>query len=441
VGLLRRLGLDRKELRAWAAYDWANSAFITVVVAAVFPPFFAKVPAGALAEAEATRRFTIATTIAMTIIALASPVLGAIGDRAPVKKRFLAGFSAVGVAGTAAMAVLGPGDWLLALILFGITNIAAQGAFVFYDSLLPHVARPDEVDRVSSAGYALGYFGGGLLLAASGTVIAKPALLGLPDATTAIHLAFVATAVWWAIFALPLFRHVREPALPADRRVRGAGAIRAAFADLRHTFTELRRYRQATLLLFAFLIYNDGIGTIFRLAAAYGASELQLDTGKLITAMIVVQFVGIPATFGFGALAGRIGTRAAILCGLAVYAGVCTYGYFMTTAADFFALAVAVGLVQGGTQALSRSLFASMIPKDRSSEFFGLFGVFEKFAGILGPLVFAVTISVFGSSRPAILSLIAFFVIGAALLLRVDVGAGRAAAAAANAAAANAAAK
>jgi MFS transporter, UMF1 family len=421
--ILGRLGLDRPELRAWAAYDWANSAFITVV----FPPFFVQVPAAGMAATEATRRFTIATTIAMSIIALASPVLGAFADRAPIKKRLLAIFSAVGIVGTALLALIGPGDWWLALVLFAVTNMAAQGAFVFYDALLPHVAGPHEVDRVSSAGYALGYFGGGIMLALAGAVIANPGRLGLASGTSAVHVAFVATALWWAVFSLPLLFRVPEPVLPTERRVRGAGVFRAAFTDLRHTFDDLRRYRHATRMLLAFLIYNDGIGTIFRMAAIYGAEALHMKTGQLIMALVIVQFVGIPATFGFGALAGRLGTRAAILVGLVVYAAVSVYGYFMTTATDFFVLAVVVGLVQGGTQALSRSLFASMIPKHRSSEFFGLFAVFEKFAGIAGPLVFAVAISLFGSSRPAILSIITFFIVGGALLLRVDVAAGRAA--------------
>jgi len=426
VSVLARLGLDRKELRAWVAYDWANSVFLTVVVTGLFPPFFAGVPAGHMTKAEANRLFSITTTIALVLIAVASPVLGAIADRTPIKKRFLAVWTAIGVAGTAAMATLGSGDWVLALILFGVTNIAANGAFVFYDALLPHVARPDEVDKVSSAGYALGYVAGGVVLAAAGVVIGNPSLLGLDGQPSAVRLAFAVTAVWWAVFSIPILRVVREPHIPDDRRARGRAAVRAAFTDLRHTYAELRRYPQASLLLLAFLAYNDGIGTIYRMATAYG-TELGLPTGKLITALIVVQFVGIPATFGFGWLAGRIGTRPAILCGLAVYGVVSVYGYFLTTVTDFFILAVLVGLVQGGTQALSRSLFASMIPRHRSSEFFGLFAVFEKFAGILGPAVFAAAQSAFGSSRPAILSIIAFFAVGAVLLLKVDVAAGRAA--------------
>ncbi len=432
MAILQRLGLDRPELRAWALYDWANSAFITVVVAAVFPPFFVAVAADGFERSEATRRFTLVTTIALAIIAVASPLLGAIADRAPVKKRMLLTFSTLGALATAAMGLIGPGDWVLALVLFGLTNIAANGAFVFYDALLPHIARPAEVDRVSTAGYALGYLGGGLLLMVGGLAIGDPARFGLPDKTTAVQVLFVVTGVWWAAFTIPLMLRVREPHLPPERRARGLAAIRAALGDLRHTFRELRRYRHATLLLVAFLIYNDGIGTIFRMASVYGA-EIGLETGQMISALVLVQFVGIPATFAFGWLAGRIGTRPSILLGLALYCLVSVLGYYMTTTRDFFMLAGLVGLVQGGTQALSRSLFASMIPRDRSSEFFGLFAVFEKFAGILGPAIFTIAVSLTGSSRPAILSIIAFFVVGGLLLLRVDVAAGRAAARAADA--------
>lgn len=431
MSVLRRLGLDRPELRAWALYDWANSAFITVVVSAVFPPFFVKVAGSGFTEAEANRRFTLVTTIALAIIAVASPLLGAIADRAPVKKKMLFAWSLLGAAGTATMGLVGEGDWALALGLFALTNIAANGAFVVYDALLPHLAAPDEVDRVSTAGYALGYLGGGLLLLVGGLAIANPTTFGLGDKTTAVQALFVVTGVWWALFTIPLMRRVPEPHLPPERVVRGTAAIRAAMGDLRHTFRELRRYRQASLLLLAFLIYNDGIGTIFRMATAYGA-EIGLDTGQMISALVLVQVVGIPATFAFGWLAGRIGTRPAILLGLCLYGVVSVLGYFMTTSRDFFILAGLVGLVQGGTQALSRSLFASMIPRDRSSEFFGLFAVFEKFAGILGPGVFALALWLTGSSRPAILSIIAFFIVGGALLLRVDVEAGRAAARAAD---------
>jgi UMF1 family MFS transporter len=422
VSVLDKLGLSRPELRAWAMYDWANSAFITTVVSALFPPFFGAVACAGVAPEDATFRLAVATSIALTIIAIASPILGAIADRIPVKKKLIAVFSGIGIVTTALMTFIGTGDWVYAAILFGIGNIAANGAFVFYDALLPHIAKPDELDRVSTAGYALGYFGGGLLLTANAVMILSPSTFGLANATQAVQVAFAMTAVWWGVFSIPLFRRVREPDVQAKPSTRGA--VRSAFGDLRVTFRELRKYRQAMLLLVAFLLYNDGIGTIYRMATAYG-QELGLETSQMITALILVQFVGIPTTFAFGLIAGRIGTRRSIFIGLVVYCGVSVLGYFMTTVTHFYALAALVGLVQGGTQALSRSLFASMIPRAKSSEFFGLFAVFEKFAGILGPAIFAAVNGIFGSSRPAILSIIGFFVIGGFLLALVNVEEGQ----------------
>lgn len=432
--LLERLALDRKPTRAWVMYDWANSAFVTIVVAAVFPPWFVGLAAGTQAteplRAAATGRLSFATAVALTIIALASPVLGAIGDRAPIKKRMIAVFTLIGAGATGGLWFVGEGDAGLALLLFAIGNIAVSGAFVFYDALLPHVAKPDEMDRVSTAGYALGYLGGGVLLAVSVALILQPHRFGIRDTGTAVRLSFVMTAGWWVVFAIPLLLHVPEPAIMASRRAHGAAAIRAGLADLANAWRELRQFPGAGKLLLAFLIYNDGIGTIIRMATAYG-QEIGLAQSDLIVALLIVQFVGIPASVGFGYAAGRIGTRRAIFVGLAAYTAVSVLGYFMTSSLHFFALAGLVGLIQGGVQALSRSLFASMIPRHRSSELFGLFAVFEKFAGIFGPAMFWLANEAFGSSRPAILAVMAFFVGGGALLARVDVEAGQRAARAA----------
>jgi UMF1 family MFS transporter len=412
-------------------YDWANSAFVTTIISALFPPYFAAVASAGVSEATATSRLAMGTSIALTIIALLSPLLGAIGDRAPVKKKFLAGFTTLGVLSTAAMVTIGSGDWVWALVLFALGNIAANGAFVFYDALLPHLARDEELDRVSTAGYALGYLGGGVLLAFNALMVMKPSWFFLADAGQAVKASFVLTAGWWAVFSIPLFRRVPEPKVV--HRSDARGLIRGAVGELARTFRELRRFRQALLLLVAFLLYNDGIGTIYRMAVAYG-KEIGLDTSSMIAALVVVQLVGIPATFAFGSLASRISARRAIFVGLTCYCGVSILGYFMTTTTEFFILAGLVGLVQGGTQALSRSLFASMIPRARSSEFFGLFAIFEKFAGILGPVIFWAFSSMFGSSRPAILSIIGFFLVGGYLLSRVNIAEGQRLAAEANAA-------
>jgi UMF1 family MFS transporter len=441
-GLLEVLGLHRRDLRAWALYDWANSAMMTTIVAAVFPIYFSDVAGAGLRPSVATQRFAVASTLGMTIIAVLSPILGAVADTRPIKKRLLGMFMAIGVAAVAAMFFIQRGDWALASVLFIVANVGANGSFVFYDALLPHIAREDEIDRVSSAGYALGYAGGGILLVINLAWILKPGWFGLPSgpgltpaqATLPARLSFVSVAVWWLAFSIPLFRVVPEPAVgpgPEGTDRRRVNPVRAAFADLAQTFHELRRYRQAFLMLLAFLIYNDGIGTIFRMATIYGR-EIGIETSAMISALVLVQFVGIPCTFAFGMLADRIGAKRSILLALVVYTGISILARFMTSATHFFLLAILVGLVQGGSQSLSRSLFAAMIPRSKSGEFFGFFSVVEKFAGIFGPFVFAASGSLGGSSRLAILSVIGFFAVGGFLLTFVDVEAGRAAARAAN---------
>ena len=433
TALLSRLGLDRPELRAWAMYDWAASAMQTTIMVAVFPIYFVKVAGAGLQESGATQRLATVNTLALVIIALLSPVLGAISDYRALKKRLLAVFMLIGVAAVVGMYFVEQGDLDLASALFTVSLIGVAGSFVFYEALLPHVARPEEIDRVSTAGYALGYLGGGVLLALNLAWIQRPDWFGLPsgpgltpsEATLPVRLAFLSVAIWWVLFSLPLFRRVPEPpaTIEPDERP-GGNPVVTAFTRLRETFHELRSYRHAFLMLLAFLIYNDGIQTIIKMATAYG-TELGIGQNALITAILLVQFVGIPCSFVFGMLAGRIGAKRAIFLGLLAYTAISVLGYFMKTAAHFFVLAGLVGVVQGGTQALSRSLFASMIPHHKSGEFFGFFSVFEKFAGIFGPLIFAGTIAATGSSRNAILSVILFFAVGAWLLSGVDVAEGQ----------------
>lgn len=424
-GLLNALGLHRPELRAWAMYDWANSAFICTIMTAVFPIYYVRVAGANLAPAAATEQYGWATTIGLLIVAVISPVLGTVADYVAVKKRLLGTFLGIGVAAVAMMWFISRGDLLLASLLFILANIGANGSFVFYEALLPHVARPDEMDRVSTAAYAMGYIGGGLLLVLNLAAIQKPELFGLPSVEIATRLSFVSVAVWWLLFSIPLFRRIPEPpvAREADEGPR-MNPVRVAFDRLAETFRALRGYRQAFLMLLAFLIYNDGIGTIIRMATAFG-TELNIPQSTLITAIVVVQFVGVPFAFLFGLVAGRLGAKRSIFVGLVAYVAISIMGYFVKDGDDFMRLAIFVGMVQGGTQALSRSLFASMIPRHRSGEFFGFWSVFEKFAGIMGPAIFALVLNATGTSRSAILAIIAFFVIGGILLWFVDVDEGQ----------------
>jgi UMF1 family MFS transporter len=425
---LDRLGLGRRDLRAWALYDLANSAYQTTIIAAVFPIYYNRVVAADLPGADATSRFAWATTIAILIVAIVAPLLGAIADYAAVKKKLLAVFLAIGAVACGAMYWIERGDWQLALILFVIGNVGVAGSIVFYESLLPHLVSADQLDRVSSAGYAIGYLGGGVLLAINLLMIMQPGLFGIPDAGVATRLSFASVAVWWVAFSIPLFRHVPEPVrqIEADERP-GANVIVTGWHRLLETFRELRRYRDAFVMLLAFLLYNDGIQTMIRMATTYG-SEIGLPENAMITALLMTQFIGVPCAFAFGAVAGRIGAKLSVFLGLAVYSVITVLGYYMSTAAHFFILATLVGMVQGGTQALSRSLFASMIPRHKSSEFFAFFSVFERYAGVLGPAVFAWVVSRSGSGRNAILSVVVFFVLGAIILSFVNVENGRQAA-------------
>ena len=417
-------------------YDWAVSALQAVVLTAVFPIFFVRVAAAGLPESRGTQALATANTIAAIVVALLSPVLGAISDYAAAKKRMLAGSMLVGAAATAGMFFIKRGDLTLASTLFVIAIIGATASVVFYEALLPHIAKSEEIDRVSSAGYAMGYIGGGLLLAVNLAWIQAPGLFGLPSgdglsdqaASLPARLAFVSVAVWWIVFAIPLFRRVPEPprTLEPDETGRGR-VVSTSFGRLGETLRQLIGFRQAFLMLLAFLIYNDGIQTIIKMATAYG-TEIGIGQSALITAVLMVQFVGVPFAFLFGMLASRIGAKRSVFIGLLAYTVISIIGYFMTSATHFFILAGLVGMVQGGTQALSRSLFATLIPAHKSGEFFGFYSVFEKFSSIFGPLLFSLTIAATGSSRNAILSVIAFFAIGAVILAFVDVDKGRKAA-------------
>ncbi|MEO1365753.1 MAG: MFS transporter [Acidobacteriota bacterium] len=428
---LERLGLHRPELRAWAMYDWANSAFVLVVITAVFPIFYKGIAEGAGVDAaNATKWLSYATTISLLTVASFSPLLGAVADFLGIKKKMLAIFVAFGSAATAGLFWIHAGDWVPALVFFGLGNASLFLSFVFYDSLLPHIAQSEEeLDRVSTAGYAIGYLGSGLLLVALLAMIQKPDLVGLADAGDATRVGFLIVALWWAGFSLPLFFKVSEP--KSQLELGGAAganlrtAVREAMARLRDTARELRGdYKEAFTMLLAFMIYNEGVSTIIRMGVIYAASKGFPDH-SVIVAVLLIQFVGIPFAFLFGTLGPKIGTQRAILLCLVVYAGISIIGYQMETINEFYLMAALIAMVQGGTQGLSRSLFAGLVPKHKASEFFGIFSVFAKVAGIFGPLVFGLVIEFTGSPRHAILSVIAFFIIGGLLLTRVDVAKGQ----------------
>ena len=394
-------------------YDWANSAFATTVMAAVLPVYYSQVAGVDLPGNTATVYWGYTTAGALLITALLAPIMGAIADYSGTKKKLLMTFAALGIFATALLYFVTTGDWLMASLFFILGNIGFATSEVFYNSLLPHIASPEKMDQVSTKGYALGYLGGGILLGINVLMIEL-----MSDKILATRLSFVTVSIWWAIFTIPILRNVREPKVKENIGPH-INPFVGGFKRVATTFKELRSYRELFLFLVAFWIYNDGIGTIIKMATIYGA-EIGIDQTALIGALLMTQFVGIPFSFAFGRLAKYIGTKNSILLGLFVYTMISIGGYFMETALHFWILAFLVGTVQGGTQALSRSLFGSMLPKSKTGEFYGFYGMSSKFAGIVGPLVFAIVSQIAGSSRLSILSLIVFFILGAFLLSRVD---------------------
>lgn len=408
----------RQIVNAWCMYDWANSAFATTVMAAVLPTFYSGVAGANLRPVQASSYWGYTNTVAMLLVAFSAPILGAIADHSGTKRRFLAGFAGVGIFATSLLVLVSTGDWLLASALYILGRAGFSGANIFYDSLLPHIAHPDEIDQISTKGYALGYLGGGLLLVVNLAWILKPSWFGLPNAEIASRLSFVSVGIWWAIFSIPLFRRVPEP--PSVREAgESTNPMRAAFQRLGRTFREIRRYRQLLRFLVAYWLYNDGIGTIMVMAVIFGA-EIGIETEGLIGAILAVQFLGIPFSFAFGWLARRLGTKRSILLALGVYAVISVGGYFMQTGLHFWILAFLVATVQGGSQALSRSLFGRMAPKAKTGEFFGFYDVSSKFAGIVGPALFGIVGQLTGSSRLSIVALVVFFLVGGGLLLWVN---------------------
>lgn len=411
----------KKAIWAWTMYDWGNSGFATTIMAAVLPVYYSSVAASNLAPNIATARWGFTTSIAALLVALISPVLGAFADFRGSKKKFLALFVGIGTTATALMYLITTGDWLLASILYIFGNIGFSGSLVFYDALLPHVASEEEIDQVSSRGFAMGYIGGGVLLAINVAMIMfGENIFPNIDPTLMSRLSFVSVAIWWLAFSIPAFRHISEPPRRILKQEEGLNPFKVSFQRLSHAFTEIQHYRDLFLFLVAFFLYTNGIGTIITMSTIYG-SEIGIGQTTLIGTLLMVQFVAAPFAIAFGWLAKKIGTKTSIYLSLAIYTLIAIGGYFLSTEWHFWALGFAVATVQGGSQALSRSLIGRMMPKSKTAEFYGFFSVFEKFSSIAGPLLFGLVSTIMGESRLSIVSLIIFFILGIIVLSRVDV--------------------
>jgi UMF1 family MFS transporter len=405
----------RKPVIAWALYDCGNSAFATSVLVGFFPLFFNEYWSVDATGAETTTRLMTTNGIASLVLALSAPVLGAIADRGGWRKRSLAAFAVAGATATAFLFLVPQGAWLHAAILFAVASIGFAGANIFYDSMLIDVTSERRFDRVSAFGFSLGYIGGGLLFAVHLLMILQPGWFGLPDLQTAVRVAFLTVAVWWLFFTSPLLAYVHEHKTPARSGV--GGALSQGFAQLRETFRHIRQLRPVMLFLIAYWLYIDGVNTVMKVAIDFGY-KLGVGQQELMIALLVVQFVSFPAALAFGWLGERIGPKRGLLIGLSIYVAVTSWAAFMTSVTEFFIMACAVGLAQGGVFSLSRSYFARLIPPDKPAEFFGFYNMIGKFAAVLGPFLVAFAAAATGNARSAVAAILPLLVIGALVLMR-----------------------
>ncbi len=410
-----------KKILSWALYDWANSAFATTVMAGFFPVFFKQYWNAGVEVTTSTFRLGLANSVASLVVVVLAPVLGAIGDRGSARKKFLLFFASLGVVMTASLCFVAQGGWQLAVLVYVLGIIGFSGGNVFYDSLLIAVAPQGKEDMVSAMGFALGYLGGGLLFAFNVIMTLKPVWFGLSDASSAVRIAFLSVAIWWAVFSLPLLFWVREP--PPAKRISAWSMVTGGFQQLRETFAEIRKLRVVLLFLIGYWLYIDGVDTIVRMAVDYGMS-LGFAANSLIVALLITQFVGFPAAILFGKLGEKLGTKTSILLGLAVYVGVTVWARFMGSTGEFYILAVAIGLVQGGVQALSRAFYSRLIPASRAAEFFGFYNMLGKFAAVIGPILMGLVGVLTGNPRHSILAIVTLFVGGGVILYFVDEGEG-----------------
>jgi UMF1 family MFS transporter len=406
----------RRALWAWALYDWGNSAFATTVMAGFFPIFFKQYWSAGSEVSRSTFHLGAANSAASVAVAIAAPALGAIADRGAHKKRLLLVFAVLGAVMTSTLYFVPKGDFWHAALCYALATVGFEASLVFYDSLLVSVAPPEQSDRASAFGYALGYLGGGLLFALNVAMALKPGLFGLTDAAQGVRVSFLMVGAWWALFTLPLLRYVPEPRASAVTVTR---AVREGLAQLRTTLRRIAGMREVWRFLIAYWLYIDGVGTIVMMAVDYGLS-LGFRSSSLTLALLITQFVGFPAALVFGRLGAAIGSKRAVLIGLCVYIGVTLFGYRMHSEREFYALAAAIGLVQGGVQSLSRALYSRLIPRDEAAEFFGFYNMLGKFAAILGPALMGWVSLQTGSARQSILSITLLFAAGGALLLRVQ---------------------
>ncbi|HHL44989.1 MAG TPA: MFS transporter [Gammaproteobacteria bacterium] len=412
-----------RQIISWALYDWANSAFAVTIMAGFFPVFFKQYWSGGESVTQSSFHLGIANSSASLVIVILAPLLGTIADQGSSKKRFLIFFALLGIVMTAALYGVKQGAWPVAMGLYILATIGFSGSIIFYDALMVDVTPRQHLDFVSGLGYACGYLGGGLLFALNVTMTLNPAWFGLADASEAVQWSFLMVAIWWTLFSVPLLLFVKEPR-PTGVRQKPLAALRGAIRQLSGTFREIRRLRMVFLFLLSYWLYIDGVDTIIKMAVDYGMA-LGFESNSLIMALLITQFVGFPAAIAFGILGERLGAKTGIYLAIAIYLLVVIWASQMESEWEFYALAITIGLVQGGIQSLSRSFYARIIPADKAGEFFGFYNMLGRFAAIFGPVLMGWVSMATGNPRLSILAIAVLFVLGLSLLFFVDEQEGR----------------
>ncbi|WP_252504871.1 MFS transporter [Sporosarcina sp. Marseille-Q4943] len=409
-------GKYSKTEKSWMLYDWANSAYSIIITTAVFPIFYKSVATDAgvsLTQSTAYLGYTVA--IATFILAMIGPILGTIADYRGLKKKFFFAFFLIGSLSTVSLAFVPEGTWLPLLVIYTITAIGFHGANIFYDAFLVDVTPEEKMDEVSARGFGLGYIGSTIPFIISIAIILLASKEVIPlSATVASKIAFVITGIWWFTFTIPMLKNVVQVhAIEREPKI-----LASSFRRLGETFKEIKKYRTVFIFLLAYFFYIDGVGTIISMSTAYG-TDLGIQPTDLLIVLFVTQVVAAPFSILYGRLAQRYSVKSMLYVGIFVYIIVCIYAFFLSTTLDFWILAMLVATSQGGVQALSRSYFAQLVPKEKSNEFFGFYNIFGKFASVMGPLLLAVTATLTGSSAYGVFSLVILFIIGGILLRMV----------------------
>ena len=408
---------SKKSILAWSLYDWANSAFATTVMAGFFPVFFKEYWSTTDNVTLSTWYLGLGNSIASILVAALAPFIGAIADRGTAKKKLLIFFAFLGIIATGGLWIVNQGHWQMAILFYIIASIGFMSGNIFYDALLPVVATKEKYDYASSLGYSLGYIGGGLLFLINVLMYLQPHYFGISDGATAIRLSFISVAVWWAVFSIPLILFVKEPTIHDPIGI--FSSIKEGWSQLVSTLSKIREFKVVVTFLMAYWLYIDGVDTIIRMAVDYGTS-IGFPASSLITALLLVQFVAFPATLIYSRFASKIGIKNALYTAILGYTLITIFGAFVSKEWHFYVIAVFIACFQGGIQALSRSLYSRIIPKNQAAEFFGFYNMLGKFAAIIGPPMMGYIGLITGNPRIGILSIVILFILGGFILTKVD---------------------